>query len=169
MSLCSDFRSFEITHIQTSCIHLFSRTRNFERTTPPRALIFVWTCRNSVWSLRLCNLTPRVEVSLISYKDHIWFHTVHTWFLSTILVWKQRNHIWSWYDYQEITYDPRTNTKNHTSIFRKSFTLYVFFCFYSVGHPPYDDPASHCDRPKQPNVQYHLQSWAQNKRVSPNR
>ena len=37
----------------------------------------------------------RDEVSLTSYKDHFWFYTVHIWFLSTILVWSQRNHIWS--------------------------------------------------------------------------
>ena len=33
----------------------------------------------------------------------------------------------------------------------------MFFCFYSVGHHLYDTPASHCDPPKDPNVQYQLQ------------
>ena len=99
--------------------------------------------------------TTRVEVSLISYKDHIWFHTVHTWFLSTILVWNQRNHIWSLHDYQEIIYDPSTNTKNHT-LFWKSLNIYVF-SFYSVGHHLNGTPAAHCDPPKDPNVQCQLQ------------
>ena len=45
----------------------------------------------------------------------------------------------------------------------------MFLCFYSVGHHLYHTPASHCDLQKDPNVQYQLQSWAQNKRVSPNR
>ena len=47
------------------------------------------------------SLSSRVEISLISYKDHIWFHTVHTRFLSTILLWNPRN-VWSLYDYKEI-------------------------------------------------------------------
>ena len=41
------------------------------------------------------HLIDHIEWFLISYKDHIWFHSLHTWFLSTILVWNQRNHIWS--------------------------------------------------------------------------
>ena len=36
------------------------------------------------------------------------------------------------------------------------------FCFYSVGNHLYDTPALRCDQPKDPNVQYHLQSWALN-------
>ena len=61
------------------------------------------------------------------------------------------------------------NTKNHTFVFRKSFAIHVFFCFYPVGHHLYDTPESHCHAPYDPNVQNHLQSWAINKRVSPNR
>ena len=99
----------------------------------------------------------RVEVSLISYKDHIWFHTVHTWFLSTILVWNQKNHIWSLYDYQEIIYDPSTSTKNHTSIFWKSLAIYIFLFLFGWAYHIYDTLASHCDPPKDPNVQYQLQ------------
>ena len=100
--------------------------------------------------------TTRVEVSLISYKDHIWFHNVHTWFLSTIPVWNQRHHIRSLYDYQEIIYDPSTNTKNHTSIYWKSVIIYVFG-FYSVGHHLYDSPASHCDPPRSAKtLQYNI-------------
>ena len=32
----------------------------------------------------------------------------------------------SLYDYKEIIYDPRMNTKNHTSIFHKFLFIYVF-------------------------------------------
>ena len=53
-------------------------------------------------------------------------------------------------------------------VFINHFFIYVF---YSVGHHLSDSLASHCDPkspPKDPNVQYHLQTWALNKKVSPN-
>ena len=42
-------------------------------------------------------------------------------------------------------------------LFLKIFNHLCFFCFYSVGHRIYDTPASHCDPPKDPFVQYQLQ------------
>ena len=74
----------------------------------------------------------RAVVSLLSYKDSLWFHPVRALFLSTIIAWNQRNNIWSLYDYQEMIYDPSMITESHTSICHKSFTIYVFVNFYSV-------------------------------------
>ena len=59
-------------------------------------------------------------------------------------------------------------TKNDTSVFHKSFTIYVFFRIYPIMHHLCDSPSSLCDPPKDPNVQYQLQIWALNKIVSPN-
>ena len=54
---------------------------------------------------------PREEVSLISYKDPIWFQTGHTRFLSTILVWNQKNHKRSLYDIQVLINDSSMKSK----------------------------------------------------------
>ena len=64
--------------------------------------------------------------------------------------------------------EPVMITRYHTSIFHKSF-FYKFMLskFYSVDHHLCVSPALIFS--KRPNVQYHLQSWAQNKGVSPNR
>ena len=95
------------------------------------------------------NLT-RVEVSLISYKDSILDFLVRSLYETKEIIYDPwmitRNHIWY----------PSTITKNHTSIFWKSLTSYVF-CFYSVGHHLYDTQASHCDPPKDLNVKHQLQ------------
>ena len=80
---------------------------------------------------------------------------------------------------KEITYGPCMTTKKSYMIlvripriihlFFEKVLLFVFFCFYSVGHHLYDTPESHCDPPYDPNVQNHLQSWGIDERVSPNR
>ena len=120
------------------------------------------------WERIFFEQIARVEVSLISYKDQIWFHTVHAWFFSTILVWNQKNHIWSLYDYQEIIYDPSTNTKNHSSISWKSPTIFVFLFLFGRVSPVWD-PGITLWSAKRPYRTISIASWAQNKRVSPNR
>ena len=149
----SDQRSFPPGRVwsETTSNALWSHTC-FERTS-------VWSMDTLVWSE--VTFVSRVKVSLISYKDHIWFHTVHTWFLSTILAWNK-----------EIIFDPCMITKKSYMIlvwipriihlFFKNLWPFVFFCFYSVGHHLYDSPALHCDPPKNPNVQNQLQNWALN-------
>ena len=44
-------------------------------------------------------------------------------------------YIWSFYDYQEIIYDPSTNTKNHTSSFCNSLTIYIFLILFGRASP----------------------------------
>ena len=51
--ICPDYRAFKIAYIQTIVRSFFSRSCNFERTTPPCAFILVWTYRFLVCNLNL--------------------------------------------------------------------------------------------------------------------
>ena len=94
----------------------------------------------------------------------LWFHTRIIYdFILSILDFLVR----SLYETKEIIYDPCMITKKSYMIlvripriihlFFENLYPFKFFCFYSVGHHIFDTPASHCDPPKDPNVQYKLQ------------
>ena len=81
---------------------------------------------------------------------------------------------------QKFIYDPFVITRTSfmipvwapiiTHIILKNFAIFVFFIFNGYGiNRAFNSPASLADSPKDPKVQYHLQSWALNKIVSPNR
>ena len=64
-----------------------------------------------------------VEVPLISFEDHIWFHFVCTWFPSTSLVWNQKNYIWCLYDITVIRHN--CNTALHRNLQLKNFDKFL--------------------------------------------
>ena len=131
------------------------------------------------WLSQVFKLAPKtclVKIESTPGLKFLWFHTTNIYdFILSMLDFlvdpcrKPKSYMIFVWLYQEIIYDPSTNIKNHTYVFRNSVTIYVFFCFCSLGHQLYDTPASDCDPPKDPTVHCHLQSWALNNRVSPNR
>ena len=75
--ICPVFRAFKIAYVQTIVRSFFSRPCNFESTTPPGALILVWTYRlsgTSTWAVQVISdilIAPCSDLSCLLWKLNI--------------------------------------------------------------------------------------------------